>query len=41
MTLGLEHWREAQRAQGFGWLLISPVLNPPPSRAPAGAAEAV
>lgn len=40
MTIGLEHWREARHAQGFGWLLISPVLNPPPSRAPAVAPEA-
>jgi len=29
MTIGLEHWREARHAQGFGWLLISPVLNAP------------
>lgn len=29
MTIGLEHWREARHAQGFGWLLISPILNAP------------
>jgi sterol desaturase/sphingolipid hydroxylase (fatty acid hydroxylase superfamily) len=39
MTLGLEHWREAKRAQGFGWLLVSPVLSPPRSHAPGGAPE--
>ena len=41
MTLGLEHWREDRRAQGFGWLLISPFVRAPQRTAPAEAAETV
>lgn len=40
MTLGLEHWREPQRAQSFGWLLISPFLNPPRESVRGGAVSA-
>jgi sterol desaturase/sphingolipid hydroxylase (fatty acid hydroxylase superfamily) len=39
MTLGLEHWREPNRAQGFGWLLISPFLSPPREGARSRAAS--
>ncbi|HUT49352.1 MAG TPA: sterol desaturase family protein [Alphaproteobacteria bacterium] len=41
MTLGLEHWREDRRAQGFGWLLISPFVRAPEGPAPAQAVETV
>jgi len=41
MTLGLDHWREPKHAQGFGWLLISPVLRAPGEPRRAQAAETV
>ncbi|MDH3232401.1 MAG: sterol desaturase family protein [Alphaproteobacteria bacterium] len=40
MTLGLEHWREDRRAQGFGWLLISPFVRAPEQAASTEAAGA-
>jgi len=39
MTLGLEHWREHKRAQGIGWLLISPLLPTPDNPASGKTAE--
>jgi len=40
MTIGLEHWREARHAQGFGWLLISPILNEPNDEVTQSSAKA-